>query len=284
MAFAGDVNADGKDDVLASSKRHVALIFGQGSDGAPNDISTLNSEGYGLLRTRPAGLLTVATVAAAGDVDGDGKADFAYCDEFASQPRCQVFFRSLVLTDQAQDPLATGDWQVDGFAGAPTPPLLATGADLNQDGFADLLLADSDAAYVVFGRDDGFGAVDVTSLGSDGFSLAAPMPGAIGAVSTIGDVNGDGYGDFALGQRPGVRGVRRPVRGRPALGSSRAVLEDKIAIVSEATSHEKTGGTGTDCAWARLSRRTFELVCSSDTTSKPDLSWTNPREKRPTRV
>ena len=199
LAFAGDVNADGK-DVLASSKRHVALIFGQGSDGAPADISTLNSEGYGLLRTRPAGLLTIAAVAAAGDVDGDGKADFAYCDEFASQPRCQVFFRSLVLTDQAQDPLATGDWQVDGFAGAPTPPLLATGADLNQDGFSDLLLADSDAAYVVFGRDDGFGAVDVTSLGSDGFSLAAPMPGAIGAVSTIGDVNGDGYGDFALGE------------------------------------------------------------------------------------
>src|SRR5690606_2136815 len=108
---------------------------------------------------------------------------------------CLVFFRALELGDQAQDPLASGDWTVEGFAGAPTPPLVAGGADLNQDGFADLLLADSEAAYVVFGRDAGFGAVDVGSLGSDGFSLRAASAGSLAALSSIGDVNGDGYGD-----------------------------------------------------------------------------------------
>ena len=50
-------------------------------------------------------------------------------------------------------------------------------------------------------------------------------------------------------------------------------MEDKITIVNEATSHEKTGGTGAGCVWARVSRRTFEdRLLAQATTSKLDMS------------
>ena len=204
LAFAGDVTGDGKDDVLASSTRHVALLFGQASTAdVPADIASVAGGNLGLLRTRENTATGVAPVAAAGDVNGDKQADFAYCDQFAGSALCYVFFGPLGLKDALDKP----DWQLSGLAGSPALPLLASGADLNHDGFADLVLAETGSAYVVFGRDAGFGAVDVSSLGSDGFSLSAPKPGKLESVATIGDVNGDGYGDFALGEPTAGGGV-----------------------------------------------------------------------------
>ena len=40
-------------------------------------------------------------------------------------------------------------------------------------------------------------------------------------------------------------------------------MEDKITIVTEATSHEKTGGTGASLVWALMSRKSFELDARS---------------------
>jgi hypothetical protein len=196
LSFAGDLTGDGKDDVLASSARHVALLFGQGSVAElPDDISLVADQKRGLLRMRENGASGSAPVAALGDVNGDDQADFAYCDQFSGEALCKVFFGPRTLTDS----LADADWQLGDLAASPALPLLASGADLNQDGFADLLLAEADTAYVVFGRDAGFGAVDVASLGSDGFSLEAPAEGKLEAIATIGDVNGDGFEDFAFG-------------------------------------------------------------------------------------
>ena len=204
LGFAGDVTGDGKDDVLASSTRHVALLFGQASTAdVPADISSAAAANLGLLRTRENTATGVAPVAAAGDVNGDEKADFAYCDQFTGSALCYVFFGPLTLKDALDKP----DWQLSGLASSPALPLLAAGADLNQDGFADLVLAEAGSAYVVFGRDAGFGAVDVSSLGADGFSLSAASAGKLESVATIGDVNGDGYGDFAIGEPTAGGGV-----------------------------------------------------------------------------
>lgn len=196
LAVAGDVNDDGKDDWLATSTRNVVLVFGQGDDSLPALLSDLQASGKGILRTRVTGAAGVAAVASAADVNGDKVADFSYCDEFQSGVSCEVFFGPI----SASATLASGDWRLNGFTATLAQPRLGPAADLNQDGFADLLLSDDSGVYVVFGRDAGFGAVDVTSLGTDGFSLGAPTVGSLAALSTLGDVNGDGYGDFAIGE------------------------------------------------------------------------------------
>jgi hypothetical protein len=203
LAFAGDVTGDGKDDLLASSNRHVALLFGQGSKAEiPADILGVDNN-RGLLRLRENGVTDTAPVAAAGDVNGDDVADFTFCDQFGGDAQCYVFFGPLSLADSLDKP----DWKLAGFATSPALPRLASGTDINQDGFADQVVAEAGAAYVVFGRDAGFGTVDVSSLGSDGFSLAAVGAGTLASVATIGDVNGDGYGDFAVGEPTAGGGV-----------------------------------------------------------------------------
>ena len=132
-----------------------------------------------------------------------GVAIFSYCDELQAGKSCEVFFGPIA----ASTTLARGDWRLNGFTATLGQPRLGSAADLNQDGFADLLLSDDSGAYVVFGRDAGFGAVDVTSLGTDGFSLGAPTTGSLAALSSIGDVNGDGFGDFAIGEPSAAGGA-----------------------------------------------------------------------------
>ena len=83
---------------------------------------------------------------------------------------------------------------------------LSTGVgDVNGDGYADLLIGASGAdpageTYVVFGKSGSFGSsVDLSALdGSDGFVLEG-IDGSGIAVSTAGDVNGDGYADILIG-------------------------------------------------------------------------------------
>ncbi len=197
LAMAGDVNDDGTDDIVVSSRAHIALVYGQSTGAIASDIGAIVADESGILRQRPSPT-GIAAVAGLGDVNGDAKSDFAYCDRPSSgaAPLCQVFFRTL---EAGVDTLEAGDWTLSGFVGDTTLPLLSPGADLNDDGFADVLIADASSAYVVFGRDAGFGDVKVSSLGSDGFSLSLSDAQRLSAISVIGDVNGDGYGDFALG-------------------------------------------------------------------------------------
>lgn len=196
LCFAGDVTGDGKDDILASSLQYIALLPGSGSGNLVGDLAQVSADGSqgGFRLERPIQPSTVgASLAPAGDVNGDGRADLVYCDGGVGQSKCEILFGNIEVGRKLDE----ADWSASGFAAAPALPLVAPGADLNQDDFSELLFADETAAYVVFGRDAGFGAVDVGSLGSDGFSLAAPTGGSIAAVATIGDINGDGYGDFA---------------------------------------------------------------------------------------
>ncbi|HYE47598.1 MAG TPA: FG-GAP-like repeat-containing protein [Caulobacter sp.] len=89
---------------------------------------------------------------------------------------------------------------------------VASAGDVNGDGIEDLVVgaywADdagsySGAAYVVFGTRDGFPAsLDIATLdGTNGFRLLAEAAGdRLGqAVSGLGDINGDGYGDILVG-------------------------------------------------------------------------------------
>ncbi|MEL6929085.1 MAG: hypothetical protein AAFO95_10650, partial [Cyanobacteria bacterium J06600_6] len=91
--------------------------------------------------------------------------------------------------------------------------------DLNGDGIDDLVLGAANAGervssygnsyseangetYVIFGRQNGFNSeVDLTNLnGSNGFTLRGIDPGDLlgTAVTSVGDINGDGINDLAI--------------------------------------------------------------------------------------
>lgn len=103
-----------------------------------------------------------------------------------------------------------------GFASSPPPTGLRAGdsvdliGDVNGDGIDDLLLGSTryeagqqgnGAAFLVYGRSDGFGAeLPLATLnGADGSVLTgARRDGAGWEVAGLGDVNGDGHDDFAV--------------------------------------------------------------------------------------
>lgn len=192
MDAVGHVTNDKRDEVVLGSLVAVAML--QGTKGAwparnGSDVSTDGSKNgwrYALTNN----VAPAVTVAGAGNVDGDaaGTDDLLICEKRDMKLQCRVVFSPPVLLNDG--------WAFTGFGKLPSA---AHGADLNGDGFSDLLLGDGESAYVVFGKRSGHASVDVTALDGAGFSLETEAGDAVDAVATIGDVNGDGVADYAVG-------------------------------------------------------------------------------------
>ena len=250
VSDAGDVDADGFGDVIvgdsaadeAGENNGAAyVVFGKaGGFAASMAVSALDGgNGFKLIGAAD-GDLAGSSVSAAGDVNGDGIADLligAYLADAGGYNRgaAYVVFGSddgfgasieLSALDGSNGFKLSGVNDSD-FAGGS----VSAAGDFNADGFGDLLIgadaaneggSDRGAAYVVFGKADGFGAsIALSALdGKNGFKLSGVANGDFvgGSVSAAGDVNGDGYADLLIGadrEGAGDRGAAYVVFGRP---------------------------------------------------------------------
>ncbi len=222
VSTAGDVNGDGVNDILIGapgvffigSTGASYLVFGGVGVGSGGnlDLSALDGTNGFKLSGVALGDSSGGAVRAAGDVNGDGLDDLLIGAPGADPNGASyVVFGGAGVGTGGNLELSvldgTNGFRLSGGSGR----AVSTAGDFNGDGVDDLLLgapgaspSGSGASYVVFGGTEvGTGGnLDLSALdGTNGFRLSGVRAGDYSgsAVSTAGDVNGDGMDDVLIG-------------------------------------------------------------------------------------
>ncbi len=245
VAPAGDINGDGFSDVLVGAfgedntqsnegRTHVFLGSAQGLATTPAIIHVTGQE-------NAAGGLSIAP---AGDVNGDGFADYLvgvpYWDTAAhsNAGKVMVFHGASDLDFQSADSLLSPAPEASQLFGRSVAPA----GDVNGDGYDDVVVGSSNFAVGAFPN---AGAAWVFHGGPTGLAdlpertwIGPPENGGFGSsVSTAGDVNGDGYADVIVGAPSASVGFAQNGAAHLYLGSaSGAVAGADTVIVGTAAS------------------------------------------------
>jgi hypothetical protein len=216
-----DLDGDGVDDLVASAS---GWTIGGINGGHHGRVHVIRGRAGWTGGTLPAAAETVAIagyeegqrfgedIVCAGDVDGDGIDDLAIGMGGSGGPASGIY---AYLVHGATDLFGAGSFSVDSAPGrvvaidnvnvkaGAVPTEWAPLGDIDDDGYDDLALATGSAGiWVVPGRprtaiaDD---TIDVTQPGS-GYLAAVGVSYDAGPFDAVGDVDGDGVGDFALGE------------------------------------------------------------------------------------
>ncbi len=210
VAAVGDVNADGFGDAVFAASLQDLTAMDEGV------LYLFLGSNTGLV-TPPAQQITStrhvvggqfgARMAGAGDVNGDGYADFAAAAIFAEDMAGEEDEGDVYVYQGGPTiPLTAPTWINNPIAAQPGARFgtsLGMNGDLDGDGYADLVVGATAASLGATGE----GAIFVFAGSPDGV-LAVPQvldcpanePGAqFGTAAELGDVNGDGFDDLLTG-------------------------------------------------------------------------------------
>jgi hypothetical protein len=207
-AAAGDVNGDGRGDILVGAFLPLAgyrggrvyVVFGH-PDRAPVDLAHLGANGIAIRGPWTAG----PYLAALGDVNGDRLADVVVGAPPVSKGNVKghayvIFGRTapgaLRLGSLGSAGYSITDSGNTDFAGN-LGGLVGGPGDVNGDGRPDVLVGGGDVTHVLF-SDGSRKPVDLAH--SAGRSIRITSLDLGGAASGTGDSNGDGLADIVLGE------------------------------------------------------------------------------------
>ncbi len=227
VSAAGDVNGDGIGDLIIGALNADSnggnsgssyVVFGKATSAAAAlSLSSLDGTNGFRIDGTAVNDRSGISVAAAGDVNGDGVDDLIIGAPNAD-PKGTYSGTSYVVFGKAT-PFAANlalssldgnnGFRIIGAAAYDRSGASVSAAgDINGDGYGDLLIGsvpifDSDStSYIVFGKATPFAAaLALSSLnGTNGFRLdSVAGDGPSRAVSALGDINGDGRDDLIVG-------------------------------------------------------------------------------------
>lgn len=210
----GDVNGDGRADVLAGRVPAAKVVFGSTSRAAVDGASaaartwTVTAAPWADANGYTSGV----ELRPAGDLDGDGRADvlatprdgYGPTDRPAGSELGAIVAgptaagtTAITRTGGASVRFVSSEPNVTGITGA------AALGDVDGDGFADLGIESGASGYsgratVIYGGPGLAGTVDLAAPGSNGFVIAPATNGYV-ELQAPGDVNGDGLADVGVG-------------------------------------------------------------------------------------
>ncbi len=209
VAFAGDVNGDGYNDIVVGAYSQDGSVPDQGAAFVYHGgVSGLSATPITVL-ANPAdqpGAFGIA-VAGAGDVNADGYADVivgASAQDGASTDEGAAFVYYGGPTGLAVAPaisLENPTHQPDAYFGVS----VSTAGDVNGDGYSDVVVGaysqssgalQEGNAFVYYGSRTGLSPVAALTLDNPENQA---MGGFGRSVANAGDVNGDGFGDVIVG-------------------------------------------------------------------------------------
>lgn len=204
--FGTDINADGRIDIDVNAADGHYTFYGTGNWNTNTSTAALAADTANSLKSR------IVSPNFAEDINGDGYNDLAFVREGG---QAYVLFGGPNPADDATPwgqalPTGTGFRITGATTNWPNFYGAATG-DFNGDGYTDIVMTgqNGQGAYVVFGK-AGMADVDINNLSANSAGYYVNVtPGQTAvtrqdfSIAALGDVNGDGISDFAVGNRAG---------------------------------------------------------------------------------